>query len=274
MPAERPTVLIVGGLATAPPNYWPMRRRLRRFGAGQIHIAPIWPPDWMLAGLIGFGPLMRRTANAIARTYREGGRRPIIVIGHSAGGIATRLAMADAPYHGRRAGVGAAVGCLVTLGTPHQLSHIPNRYRHAGHDATEFLDRESPGAFYAPRTGYLTVGSSHPEWTISGLPGRVIGDFFTIAVGEHTRNVGDGIVPATAVHLDGAEQLTFDDVRHGVTGGPWYGDETIVNRWWPVALQLWREALAARAQPATGAIQPEALELEVAGWSSGSSSGS
>ena len=185
---------------------------------------------------------MRRTGNAIVRAYREGGRRPIIVVGHSAGGIATRLAMAGAPYHGRRAGVAPAVGCLVTLGTPHQLSRIPNRYHHAGHDATDFLDRESPGAFFAPRTSYLTVGSSHPEIAVSGVPGRLIGNFFSIAVGEHTRHAGDGIVPASAVHLEGAEQMTFDDVRHGVTGGPWYGDEPIIDRWWPAALRLWREA--------------------------------
>ena len=144
--------------------------------------------------------------------------------------------------------VAPAVGCLVTLGTPHQLSRIPNRYHHTGHDATDFLDRESPGAFFAPRTSYLTVGSSHPEIAVSGVLGRLIGNFFSIAVGEHTRHAGDGVVPASAVHLEGAEQMTFDDVRHGVTGGPWYGDESVVNRWWPAALRLWQEALAARSR--------------------------
>ncbi len=68
--------------------------------------------------------------------------------------------------------------------------------------------------------------------------------------------------------------MTFDDVRHGVTGGPWYGDEPIINRWWPAALRLWQEALVARSEAAAGAIRPNALEFEVAGWSSGSSSGS
>jgi pimeloyl-ACP methyl ester carboxylesterase len=217
-------------------------------GAGAVHIAPFWPPDWMLLGVVGFGPIMRRAGRAIARAYQAGGRQPIIVVGHSAGGIAARLAMAAAPYHGRRSGVAEAVGCLVTLGTPHRLRQIPNRYRHAGHDACEFLDRESPGAYFAPRTSYVTVGSSHPEIAVSGLPGRVIGDFFTIAVGEHTRHSGDGIVPASAVHLEGAEQLTYDDVRHGVFGGPWYGDEAIISRWWPVAVDRWRDALEARSR--------------------------
>lgn len=251
MPAEpRPSVLIVGGFATLPPNYWPLRARLRRRGVERVDICQLWPPDWALATMLGFGPLMRRTARAIAETYRAGGRRPIIIVAHSAGGIAARLAMSSVPFNGRRAGVAEAVGCLVTLGTPHGLAQLPNRFWHAGHDASAFLDRESPGAFFAPRTGYLSVGSAHAATALPGLAGRGVDEFFSIAVGEDTRRLGDGIVPAAAVHLHGAEQLTFDDVVHGMIGTPWYGDDTIIDRWWPSALRLWRAALAARSAPA------------------------
>ena len=257
MPAAdlRPSVLIVGGYATAPPNYWPMRRRLLRRNVARVDIAPIWLPDWLLAGILGFGPLLRRTGRAIARTYIAGGRRPIIVIGHSGGGIAARLAMSNVPFNGRLAGVAEAVGCLVTLGTPHRLAQLPNRYHHAGHQATAFLDRESPGAYFAPRTAYLSVGSSHPMATFPGLIGRLSNDVFSIAVGKDTQALGDGIVPASAVHLDGAEQLTFDDVLHGHIGAPWYGDDEIIDRWWPVAERLWRGALEARAQAASPAAR-------------------
>lgn len=242
-----PSVLIVGGFATAPPNYWPFRRRLLQRGAQRVDIAQLWPPDWILAGVVGFGPVMRRTGKAIARTYELGGRRPIIVVGHSGGGIAARLALSPVPYSGRLAGVGEAVGTLVTLGTPHLLAQIPNRYRHAGHAASEFLDRETPGAFLDPRTKYLSVGSSFPAAPFTGLVGRVADDVFSMIVGTNTKAVGDGIVPASAVHLPGAENLTFDDVRHGVIGTPWYGDDQVIDRWWPVALRLWHEALEARS---------------------------
>ena len=230
-----------------------MRRRLRRRNVVHVEIAPIWPPDWLLAGIIGFGPLLRRTGRAIAQTYTAGGRRPIIVIGHSGGGIAARLAMSNVPFNGRLAGVAEAVGCLVTLGTPHRLAQLPNRYQHAGHQATAFLDRESPGAYFAPRTAYLSVGSSYPVAAFPGLLGRLSNDVFSIAVGGDTQALGDGIVPASAVHLDGAEQLTFDDVLHGHSGAPWYGDDEIIDRWWPVAERLWRGALEARAQAASPA---------------------
>jgi hypothetical protein len=236
----------VGGFATAPPNYWPMRRRLRERDVERVDIAPLWPLDWALASVLGFGPILRRTGRAIVATYRAGGSRPIIVVAHSGGGIAARLAMSNVPFHGHLAGVAGAVGCLVTLGTPHRLAQLPNRYRHSGHQATEFLDRVTPGAFFAPSTGYLSIGSSYAAAAYPGLRGRLIREVFSMVVGDDTQALGDGIVPAAAVHLDGAENLMFDDLRHGVIGAPWYGDDEIIDRWWPLALRMWEGALEAR----------------------------
>jgi hypothetical protein len=243
----RPSVLIVGGFATAPPNYWPMRRRLLRRDVERVDIAPLWPPDWAVAGILGFGPVLRRTGRAITRTYHAGGRRPIIVIAHSGGGIAARLAMSHEPFHGRLAGVADAVGCLVTLGTPHGLARLANRYHHAGHEAVAFLDSSTPGAYFAPRTAYLTVGSSFPSAALTGAVGRLSNEVFSMVVGPETNATGDGIVPVAAAHLAGATQHTYDDVRHGMIGSPWYGDDRVIDRWWPVALRLWREALEARS---------------------------
>lgn len=245
---DKPSVLIVGGFATVPLNYRPLRRRLLARGAARVDIAPLWTPDWVLAALLGFGSVMLRTGRAIGRTYRAGDRQPIIVVGHSAGGIAARLAMADKPFNGRIADVAEAVGCLVTLGTPHGLPRLANRYQHAGHAATAFLDRATPGAYFAPRTSYLTVGGRTPGAEFPGVAGELANEVFSIAVGDETQAMGDGIVPFSAVHLEGAEQLTYDDVRHGMVGAPWYGDDVMLDRWWPVALDLWRAALRARSE--------------------------
>ena len=252
-----------------PPNYIGLRRRLLRRGAGRVDICQLWPPDWLLAGMVGFGPVTRRAARAIAATSRAAGRRPIIVIGHSAGGIVARLAMSERPFDGRVPGVSEAVGCLVTLGTPHGLSTLTNSYRHAGHEAVAFLERESPGAYFAPRTGYLSVAGQvrldAPRWPA----GRFVAELFRMMVGDESGTDGDGIVPISAAHLDGARQLNLAGVRHGVIGSPWYGDEEVIDAWWPAALELWD-----RTQKIRGHDSHEALELQVAGWSSGSSSGS
>jgi hypothetical protein len=243
---------------TAPPNYWPLRRRLFSRDVARVDIARLWPPDWAIAGMLGFGPLLRRTGRLIARAYEQGGRRPIIVIAHSGGGIAARLAMSDVPFHGRLAGVAEAVGCLVTLGTPHGLDALGNRYHHAGHEASDFLAREQPGPYFAPRTGYLSVGSRFPHAAFTGVPGRLADEVFSMIVGtDAARSAGDGIVPFSAVHLPGAEQITFDDVRHGMIGSPWYGDEAVIDRWWPSALRLWQEALEARGRGLPSSRQRE-----------------
>jgi PGAP1-like protein len=256
----RPSVLIVGGFATLPINYWRMRRRLLRRGVERVDIAPVYTPDWLIGAMLGLGPVMQRTARAIRHTYERGGSRPIIVIGHSGGGIAARLAMANVPFNGREGGVAEQVGCLVTLGTPHGLATLPNRFQHAGHSAAAFLDRATPGAFFAPRTAYVSVGSRFPDAPFPGLGGRLAKEAFSIAVGDDTQALGDGIVPFSAVHLDGAEQLSYDDVRHGMIGAPWYGDDAIIDRWWPVALRLWRSALDARGD---ADAQPGPSEAEI-----------
>jgi hypothetical protein len=245
---ENPHVLIVGGFLTVPANYWPMRRRLLSRGATSVAIASIWPVDWALSSVLGLGLVMRRARTAIYRAYHAAGDSPLLVIGHSGGGIAARLAMSAQPFHGERGGAAEAVGCLVTLGTPHGLARLANRYHHAGHAATAFLDQSSPGAFFAPRTAYMSVGADYPSAPFTGPIGFAARHAFDIVVGDHSTADGDGIVPLQAVHLDGAEQLTFTDTRHGMIGGNWYGADSILDRWWPRAIELWRGALEARSQ--------------------------
>ena len=60
-----PRVLIIGGFLTMPLNYWPLRRRLIARGAAAVDIAPLWPVDWALAGVLGHGLVCRRTRLAI-----------------------------------------------------------------------------------------------------------------------------------------------------------------------------------------------------------------
>jgi hypothetical protein len=182
------------------------------------------------------------------------------VVGHSAGGILSRLAMSPEPFAGRRAAVADAIGCLVTLGTPHDLHRAVVPYAHRGIEAARFLAEHTPGAFFAPATAYLTVGSDlvHPV----SAPGRhrwdrARGGLFRGIVGSALPGGGDGIVSVAAAHLPEARQLTYSDIRHGHIGGPWYGDDLAVDRWWPLAVELWRGALSVRARdPAVVAGSP------------------
>lgn len=249
---EDPTVLIVGGLFTSPPVYWRFARRLAARTSGRVLVAPTWTHAWVLGVWRGFGALLERTGRAIERAREVGDGRPILVVAHSAGGILTRLAMSPLPFEGRFVGVSETVGGLVTLGTPHLVA-APHGHRHAGVRATAFLEATTPGAWFAPRTSYLTIGSRAVPANPSGSRrARFAARSYASLLGEEGRiAVGDGLVPEALSHLVGARQLTFDDVVHGHIGSPWYGDERIIDRWWPQALEGWREALASRASHAS-----------------------
>ena len=108
-----------------------------------------------------------------------------------------------------------------------------------------------PGACFAPTTGYLSVASR------AIAAGEVPGD----GRERFTRNLydgvlpqpgvdpitGDGLVPTVSALLDGSRQLVLDDAVHApARHAPWYGAESQLDRWWPVALETWRTALTAR----------------------------
>jgi hypothetical protein len=248
-----PPVLIVGGFLSSPPVYWAMRRRLLARGTCGVWIAPVWTPDWLISSRIGLGPLARRTGRAIVRAYREGGRVPVMVVGHSAGGVLARLAMSPEPFQGYGAAVADAVGGLVTLGTPHHVAgEPPPGNRRAGHDASHFLDAVSPGAAFAPRTGYVSVASRFVPGGPADDPERrrrMAGSSYAWVLDEHARKgFGDGLIPVESALLEGTTQLLLDDVGHSQgVGTPWYGDDRGIEQWWPTAVRTWREALAVRA---------------------------
>jgi hypothetical protein len=243
-----PHVVLVGGYLTMPAFYWPLRRRLLERGAARVSIAQIYWPDWFGITVAGFGPVLLRGARAI-REARGDADAPLLVVGHSAGGIVSRLAMSPEPLDGRVAGVANDIGCLVTLGTPHRLYDTIPGWDHPGLKALRFLDRVSPGAWFAPTTSYVTVGSvfvdsdrrgpSNPlKQGINGIMRKVVGQ--TPGVGS------DGIVSSDLTRLDGARHVQLERALHGTFGAPWYGNEEPVDRWWPIALEEWNRALVAR----------------------------
>jgi len=254
-------VLILEGLVSPPIAYRPMRERLLERGAAGVDLAPVHVHDWIRAGVMGFGALQGRAANAVRRAYDHAGGRPIMIIGHSGGGNLARLALSEAPYRGRATAVAPMVGCLVTLGTPHALHESPTTLRHQGVQLSEFLERHDPGAWFAPTTGYVTVasdavrprpaGAEQPRPAGAEQPrrtplARLNRSVFRRIVGPLLPTGSDGVVSVEWAHLAGATNLTYHDVYHGVVGGPWYGDGIIIDRWWPVAVESWHAALRAR----------------------------
>jgi hypothetical protein len=57
---------------------------------------------------------------------------------------------------------------------------------------------------------------------------------------------GDGLVPVASALLPGARHLVLDEAVHGPGSPRWYGGHEQLDAWWPVALEVWRDALLAR----------------------------
>jgi len=248
-----PHVVIVGGFLTEPLQYRRLGRRLLERGAARVSVTPLHLPDWLAMSFAGMGPAMLRTARSIVEARRLA-PEPLLVVGHSAGGILARLAVSSEPFEGRRAGVVDAVACLVTLGTPHRLDPriLP---RHAGVRAVEHLARSAPAGLPTPLTRSLTVGSTlvAPQGRVpTSLLRQGIGGLTRLLVGTTAGARGDGIVDDVRCRLDGSPHLALPDALHGVFGGRWYGDAAVLDRWWPAALETWREARETREPPGRG----------------------
>jgi hypothetical protein len=253
--AIAPTVLVIGGFMSSPPMYRGLRRLLLEREVPSVVVAPIWLPDWVLATRRGQGAVATRAGRALldaaaASAISDASRgAPVLVIGHSAGGVIARLLTSPDPFDGRKMNGAGLIGAIVTLGTPHMFSATGRAAQKPG-ETSRWANEHVPGAFRAPTTGYLCVGSD----AVVGRPDgdakqRRTGGFYrgVISAPEGEPIPGDGVVPLAAALLPGVESIVLHDAEHAnVIARRWYGDADHVDAWWPRAVEVWRGALRAR----------------------------
>ncbi len=259
-----PVVVLAPGLLTAPGWYESMAATLRRRGAAEVVIARVYPQDWMLAAVRDLGPIVTRVGRALlagsarSRDLPASLGAPILLVGHSGGGIVARLLTSAAPFSGRRLGASGRIGAIVTLGAPNQVGSGARWGRHLADAGVRFANRHVPGAACAPATGYVSVGSR----LVAGRddPGDPMARFFRTIYDEVLPQPGveqvdgDGLVPVASALLPGAHHVVLDDAWHGPAArAPWYGQEAQVQAWWPAAIDAWRSALVARLQQGASA---------------------
>jgi hypothetical protein len=252
----RPVVLVLGGFLTSPPVYGPLVRELLRRGAADVVVGGVWAMDWLLAASCGLGPILTRSGRALLESSRRSaelsGEAPVLVVGHSAGGMSARLLTSPAPFAGRRLNGSSRIGAIVTLGTPHVLALHDGPRTRVGAEAAAFANSVIPGPAFSPTTGYLTVASRR----VVGRRAGSVGERWTWAIYRDLTPepptdaiVGDGLIPLASALLPGAPQLVLDDAAHGQgIGRDWYGSARFVDRWWPLALEAWHAGLLARAE--------------------------
>ena len=224
MPIE--PVVIVGGATQWPGSYRGLADILGKASGAEVHVADITPLDWLAGYYRGFGQLVFEVASAVDRALLGSEAKKVILVGHSAGGLACRVFIGgDPPYGGRRYSGHRRVSTLITLGTPHAP---PPRGRLA--EPISRVNRLFPGALHADAgLRYLSVAGNAVDGSTSSRARRRYEGFV-----EDGRTAGDGVVPVAAALLPGSETLVLEGLRHNRRLGRWYGsDAEAVGRWWP-----------------------------------------
>ncbi|MBW4562161.1 MAG: lipase [Mojavia pulchra JT2-VF2] len=228
-----PTVILPGYLESAI-AYRQLEQSLQQLGFPTVTV-PLRRRDWI--SLIGGRPVtpivwqLDRTVKQILQQYQTS---QINLIGHSAGGWISRIYLGEKPYLGSGEAQSSLweahplVATLITLGTPHVSQERWTRWN------LDFVSNNYPGAFYK-NVRYVCIAGK----TIFGQ--KRPGSWFAYSSYQLTcgqgNTWGDGITPIAAAHLDGAENIVIEGVRHSPRSpGIWYGS--------PETLQTWAQYLA------------------------------
>lgn len=229
----REPVVLIGGYGSHWGEYQRFARALANVSGRRVFVASITRFSWLVAGFTDYVLLVDRAAKAVEHALRQTGAERAILVGHSAGGVIARGYLADrliqphhTPHHGYR-----YVSRLITLGSP--LGAVENP-KHLGLSHAAWLDREFPGAYYAPGVQYLTVYGKLIEGKLDGTwaEQRAFRNYeYVSGIGAQW---GDGVVPNSLSRIDGVPSLEIDGVGHSPWWGPrWYGcDEATVRLWW------------------------------------------
>ena len=222
-------IVMVGGATWWPRSYRDFAKTLREISGCEVHVVPITPLDWAVGYARGFGQLVFEVASTVDKALLESEAKKVVLVGHSAGGLACRVYIGgDPPYGGRRYSGYRRVERLISLGTPHNVGD------NARLAPIARVNDHFPGALHADAgLRYLSVAGEAVDGASSEKARRRYERFV-----EDGRVGGDGVVPVEAALLSGSERVVLDGVHHNRRLGLWYGSgRETVERWWPEELR-------------------------------------
>jgi triacylglycerol esterase/lipase EstA (alpha/beta hydrolase family) len=224
-----PTIILPGYLASAI-DYHPMQQTLNALGYPTATV-PLLKRSWLpTLGGRSVLPILEQLDQTVQQMRQQYDTPKVNLVGHSAGGWIARIYLGETPYdvHGMQPDKTYAwkahtqVAKLIALGTPHTT------FERWALKNLNFVNLNYPGAFYA-NVRYVCVAGK-------AIFGQRPGDWLAHSSYKLTCGQGDcwgdGITPIVAAHLEGAENITLENVRHSPrSGGLWYGTPEVVKQW-------------------------------------------
>ncbi|RMH67918.1 MAG: lipase [Cyanobacteria bacterium J003] len=225
-----PVVVLPGYLAAAP-DYYPLRDDLRQLGF-VVEVVPLRTRSWLpTLGGRSVAPILRALDTTIQSVLNETGAPSVYLIGHSAGGWISRIYLGDQPYDGKVWAGHKWVHTLITLGTPHRSQERWTRRN------LDFVNTTYPGAYYGQIRYVCLAGKAIYGTSRGSFANWLTYQSYKLTCGEGAC-WGDGVTPVAAAHLEGAENLVYENVLHAPRrrlrdrpDAPWYGSPEIVAHW-------------------------------------------
>jgi pimeloyl-ACP methyl ester carboxylesterase len=223
-------VVFVGGLLSAGRDYRHAIQALSAHTSGPLSVVDIDYGDWLVVNRrqnwIRLLDKIDRAARAAAQLSPTG---KITLIGHSAGGILSRLYLSREPFFGRVYGGVDWVDRLVTLGSPNTGEGPLLR----GGDLLGWVDRTYPGTAFAPQVTYTSVAGRSIRGRRVGSPAETWAYGMYRALCGRGSTLGDGMIPADSALLPGSRQVVIEGARHYPHfGWYWYLNPEAIPQWW------------------------------------------
>ncbi len=225
-----PAIILPGYLAKSS-DYLQLEKDLNHKGIPTITV-PIRKIDWLpTIGGRSIIPILRLIDQTVKETLTKYNISSLNLIGHSAGGWIARIYLGEIPYtiHGdvtESEGVWKAhnyVSTLITLGTPHVSQERWTKRN------LDFVKNNYPGAYY-PDVNYVCVAGK-AIYGEKNFKGWFTYNSYKLTCGKG-ECWGDGITPVNSALLEGATNITIDDVMHAPNSPvKWYGSESVLEYW-------------------------------------------
>jgi pimeloyl-ACP methyl ester carboxylesterase len=207
-----------------------MRRELHALTGQPVSIVPTRSLEWVASvSFSGVARLLDKLHRTVRHAVAGSPTGKITLVGHSAGGVFSRLYLSPEPFAGRSYAGLQHVDRLITLGSPHHSQGGTTR----GGRISRYADQHLPGAYFAGQVAYTTVAGKWLRGSL--LTTRQARRAYSVyeQIGGRGDVWGDGLIPVPSALLDGAQQVILDDVSHfSVFGEPWYGSPETIPLWW------------------------------------------